>query len=898
MNQFTPSQTNRMYPSRPFEKRNESFDNFSPTNTFPNRQPHFQQTSQQDQSTNIRLDTAYQRDIITLRDDFEDTDDDEGITCSCIVKNDIEFHQMSAPLLNEIQEIDIQQALIIKDLLFILLGFEGNYILYSKNYNSDSMNSRINGPEYRVAKNLDISLKTVTKKIIKLGKQYDGLNNFIQFYDNSENGKIIQAFCSFVKSFFKEYYNVLLQIEHEYQFNNKFNINLLDQILHQEISNKLEHLYQICLSIHEINVERKNHNEMDIDDLPPSTIESNDLYNDKMNTCKGGLVLQIIQDRLTFFKGDLTSLKFLHSLLDAISVDYVQMLNKWLSEGTIDDPFDEFMIKITKLPSHLKQYIDTKKEIYWNELFLIKKDGLLEQFNNKEVQKKILNTGKYLSIFKACTGLPNFKFLTNEDHKVTKLDSLNAPDLNLKINQFYQRANNLLLKLIFQGYKFNNLISNFQTLYLFNDSFNIDKFLTSTFQELKKNKFKVSSSKLVKQYNEIFIPKIENKVGDESCSSIDQITIQNQQFKISVENFFTLIQELAERKDNFDINLKRFFENGNENMEDQSDSAPRNSEKFEDLTILSCDLSIPTPFPLNLILNRQISYQYELMFKYLIIIKFIRKQSDINWHDLNTSKIWTNQSFEPGIIKWILRCRMLHSRIGTFITEIQSYVMYDVIQESYKQITKVIKTAQSNSEAYDLKSNGSEDDIIESQQEQNIFGTRLTSSSYASNSIFDNKLNSKMNNSNMNDSSSNIMNDNTTDITIENLILNLQTYTTTLLSDSMLTRPETFLIITKLFEFIIQFQIYTIQIKKFLILVNFELYKNFSIEFPQKFASKPMDQNSIDKRIEFLNDSFFNQYEKFGNLLAIFLNIIKKFGESENRVILQLSDRLEACFPE
>ncbi|KAI5954448.1 alp4 [Candida jiufengensis] len=899
MNEFTPSQANRIGSSRIFDKQDENMENFSPTFTLPNRQQ-----PQNQRKSNIILETSYQKDIVSLKDEFDDELKEENILCSCISKNDLEFQKISAPLLNEIQQINIQQALIIKDILFTLLGFEGNYIQYGKNYNPNSVNSKIQGPDYRIAKNLDISLKTITKKLIKLGKQYDGLKNFIQIYDNSKNGKIIQSYCHFIKNFFKVYYNVLSQIEHEFQYNNRFNMNLLDQLLHQEISNKLEHLYHISLRIHEMSEERKNFSGMDIDDLPPSTVESADLYTERMKTCKGGLVLQIIQERLTFYKGDITSFNFLNSLLDEISIDYVSMLNKWLTDGNIDDPFDEFMIRVTQLPSHFKSYIDTKGEVYWNELFLIKKDGLLEQFNNSRIQRKILNTGKYLSIFKACTGLPNFKLLNQDKNEnKPKLDSLNAPDLNLKIDQFYQRANNLLLKLIFQGYKFSQLITNFQTLYLFNTSFNIDKFLSLTFQEMKKNKFKISTSKIIKQYNEIFVPKIENKVGDNSSSSISQIVLQNQSLKISIENFFKLIQELAERGDNFNINMDQFFASGtndNQNLDsndNQSESSLRNSEKFEDLTILSCDLSIPIPFPINLILNRQISYQYELMFKYLIMIKFITKQSDLNWHDINTSKVWTDKSFDPILQKWILRCRMLHSRIRTFVNEFESYIMFDVIQENYQHVEKVLANAQTSSQNFEFNSDNNSE--TESQQ-QNVFGTRLTSSSYATNSIFDNRLNSKINNANNynNNNSQDKINNSDPNVTVDNLILSLQTFTTTLLSDSLLTRPETFLIISKLFEFIIHFQAYTMQVKKLLILSNYELYESFSVEYPQKFASKPMDEESILKRVEFLNDSFFGKYEKFGNLLSIFLKIIKKFGEYENRVILQLSDRLEACFPE
>lgn len=87
---------------------------------------------------------------------------------------------------------------------------------------------------------------------------------------------------------------------------------------------------------------------------------------------------------------------------------------------------------------------------------------------------------------------------------MTTITSLAAPDLELKIDEFYHRANKMLMKLLFDGYNFPSVVNIFQRLFLFADSFQIDNFIDSTFSELKRGKLKISVSRLQKQYDDIF----------------------------------------------------------------------------------------------------------------------------------------------------------------------------------------------------------------------------------------------------------------------------------------------------------------------------------------------------------------------------------------------------------
>ena len=239
---------------------------------------------------------------------------DDDIMAPCIDDTvTYKLQKVSGPLLSQISNLHIQQALIIRELIFTLLGYEGHYIQYSRHYDPSSPLSRISGPDYKIAKNLDISLKNIAKKLMRFGKYYSGLRSFIQIYDDTGFGRIVQKFCYEISEFLSHYQRVIMNLEHEFKFNKNFNLNMLDQMLHQEVANKLTHFYEISLEINRITEERQRLSQIDVLDKFESSFINNsnfngvnsepNLYHVKSDCCKGGSVLQIIQERIIYYKG-------------------------------------------------------------------------------------------------------------------------------------------------------------------------------------------------------------------------------------------------------------------------------------------------------------------------------------------------------------------------------------------------------------------------------------------------------------------------------------------------------------------------------------------------------------------------------------------------------------------
>ena len=205
--------------------------------------------------------------------------------------------------------------------------------------------------------------------------------------------------------------------------------------------------------------------------------------------------------------------------------------------------------------------------------------------------------------------------------------------------------------------------------------------------------------------------------------------------------------------------------------------------------------------------------------------------------------------------------------------------MHDVIEHNFEEIKNLIHTTATNLATSELGS-----DIND--EGDNIFNGSLIRGTFNNNSIFDSKVHKHRTTTYVEGIS-----------TVEQLIQKFLDYSSTLLNDSLLTREESLRQLRKMLDFIFHFNNYIVQVKKVLVLLNHELFNEYSKEFPTKFE-KPMDHELIDKRFANLSDTFLMQYEKFGENLVTFLATIKQVGERENQGLLELSNRLELCFPE
>lgn len=836
-------------------------------------------------------------------------------TTNLITFNPVSIHH------HDINDLQTQQTEIIRDVLMGLLGYESYFIRFSDKYNPELLHDGIHGPDHKIAKHLDVSLKAVTKKLLHYGKYYSGLKMFAELYNQPRFGRVNQRLCSEISSFLSVYQQAVFRFEEAFRFNTNFNLNQMNNEISQSLSDKITHLYDIAIAIHTESEERNAglRNATNLDLLAPTSSRAasfdtflktikKDLYlagsidvstdTNNFELCKGGLVLRIIQNRINQFAGDAVSSQFLSEIFEAVSKDYVAMLNLWLSKGEVNDPFDEFFIKQNQLPSNIF-YSNVEK--YWNELYVVKLDGIIDLFANKDLQLKVLATGKYLSILKQSTGAASLDHMFDSLSGTSipySIESLYAPDVQLKILQFYQRANNLMLKLLFQGYEFTSLMANLHQIFLLDNSYNIDKFLDRSFNDLARNKYHTSITKTIKNYNRIFLlekRKINfvdiNKAEDERKTSIEEVLNSSEKFNIDSTSFYEMAQDI--------IGIKSIDTNDEARGSESASSAIKRlvskslqrrqislSEKhyqshtssIDNLAIAGVNIDLNLPFPLSLIVGENFVFEYQLLFKLQMIIKFASKSMDESWKDINFSTVWRYKGFSTPIRKLILRCRTLNSRMKNFVNEIQSYISYYVTEPNYVTLMKSLESMETS---------------LKTEQEAPPASQRVESVQllkrhrHKNNNVFDEKIIA----SGFHQPSYGSPKRYETNDVFE-MVQNIGTYLNNILREAMVTNNKLLSCIKALFDCVIHFTNTVSRLKKALILMDAHLLQSFATDFPDKFSDIEFSEALAESRIAGLNEVLTKHWRKFNNALAVFIDELKEVA-TENLVLTHLIERLQ-----
>ena len=823
-------------------------------------------------------------------------------------------------------DLRTQEALVASDILHALLGHEVSYMRFSERYNANVLHDRIHAPDYKVAKHLDISLKTISKKLLRFGKYYSGLKAFAEIYSHPLFGKVNHRLCHQIRVLLGQYRQLVAHLEVLYNTNSAYSLRTIDIELTGRFSDNLKHTYEIACSIHAVTEDR-NPSFLTATAAPESisidlvgTGENFDAFLTNIKSdirlngsayissdvepypvCKGGLVLRVVQSRVNQFKGDPVSSKFLTGLFEAMSQDYLFQLNLWLSSGEINDCFSEFFIKRNELPIN---FFYSSMEKYWQELYVTKKDGMLDQFANKDIQSKILLTGKYLNIFRQCTNNASLgSYTAGVAPLPAPIESLFSSDLTLKVNRFYERANCLLLKLLFEGFYFSGFLSALQETYLLSNSYKVDQYLAKKLPELSRGKTSSSVVGPTTAFNDMVMPTdcewdVIDINNNRESSSIDILNVlrQFETFSVDSKSFYEIAEEILSTKsfnaedlvsanENASVAIRRIVKQSLTKRPDLAETeklAP--AESFEEAIIAGVNIDTDLPFPLNLVLSENLLFEYQLMFKLQMMLKFTAKFLDSVWKSASTSTVWRNKNHTKPVGKLILRCRILIYRMKIFINVIENHVGFSIIDANYMKLKRQLETCHSWTNERRSSNGGGAENSSNFMSEDTPF---LMSHGSANNDVFDEKIskNAKRHPAGLEQAQDVTAND------LNTLCEQIGLYLSNTLRDSMITDERLLLCIRRMLSDIVDFASTVSRLKKSLILMNEILIREYRHKLPDKFGGVEFNDLLLRQRTSRLNEVLTWNWSRFNKNIGEFTRELQHSG-AENPSMQTLAEKL------
>ena len=165
----------------------------------------------------------------------------------------------------------------------------------------------------------------------------------------------------------------------------------------------------------------------------------------------GGVVLTVIWDRMHNLSGDPMTHSLYSHLLSLASTPYFAMLQKWIHDGLIDDPYEEFMI-ISRASSVKKESLNDLNyamgDVYWEQRYALRNDAVppfLEAYKDR-----ILQAGKYWNVIRECKGKADASYsLGDAGSKSWQTGTSAKGDWWIpEIEEAYKEANRRLLDLL------------------------------------------------------------------------------------------------------------------------------------------------------------------------------------------------------------------------------------------------------------------------------------------------------------------------------------------------------------------------------------------------------------------------------------------------------------------
>ncbi|KAK8105974.1 spindle pole body component alp4 [Apiospora kogelbergensis] len=567
--------------------------------------------------------------------------------------------------------LEAQEAAIIEDLLFVFMGYEGQYIRFSYAYNPSEERDQLTGPTYKISAGLDPSLEDLTQSMLKMATHYTALGHFVDVQSREEFGAVNHALCAAIRKYLHEYLIMVAQLETQFLTNDSFTLHVLN-IHTLPTSQIMAQLYFLAREFLKKNGMLDDESEEesdpeDIDQILENLKKGGDIIPGNVTgrkVCKGGVVLAMITKRLETMSGDPAARSLLTSLLRDASRPYMAMLNEWLHHGGINDPHGEFLIKEQK--SITREELDKDyTDDYWERRYTLQREQDIP-LQLVGVRDKVLLAGKYLNVVRECGGVDISKVA--QDVPVTFDDSRFLEN----VNNAYAYANESLMKLLLTTHALPARLRSLKHYFFLDPSDYFTYFLELGSSELRKPVKSVNTVKL-----QSLLDIVLRQPG--TIVSLDP-------FKEDVHvdmNEISLIKMLQRV-----VNITG-MEQGEvlQPSSAQSLEAEKNANGFTSL-----ELNYSVPFPVSLVISRKTIWRYQALFRYLLSLRHLESQLCSTWQTHNNAIVWCHRSSARRIEIWKRRVWTLRARMIVFVQQLLYFCTLEVIEPNWQALMSRLKT--------------------------------------------------------------------------------------------------------------------------------------------------------------------------------------------------------------
>ncbi|XP_057317649.1 gamma-tubulin complex component 2-like [Hydractinia symbiolongicarpus] len=495
--------------------------------------------------------------------------------------------------------LKMQEITLVEDLLFMFMGVEGRYI---------GLKDEVEKKQYKsfvIDQTVDVSLHEIVNRILPMCGNYSIVCKFVEDGSRFEKGLVSHGLCSAIRSLLKDYFMFVAQLERQLR---RGTLTLQKLWFYIQPSMKtLDILANVAIMI------EKGH-------------------------CKGAAILTLLHEKTESFTGDPKGRDLCLYLTQAACTAYFEILQRWIYEGVIKDPYEEFLV--AEHESVQKERVtEDYNDQYWEQHYTIERERIPKFL--ERVAEKILRTGKYLNVIRQC-GLS-----INCPHAQEIVYCLKERDYVDHIEKAYDYASRTLLDLLWTEKKLLYRLRSIKHYFLLDQGDFFVGFMDLAEDELKKN------------MDDIVPTRLEALLE----LAVRTSTANNDPFKDDLRCDllpYDLISQL------FRI-LSVTSDKNNPNYRDSTELQISGLEAFT--------LDYEVKWPLSLILSKKALTKYQMLFRHLFYAKHVERLLCHLWASNKEAKKHMLHKRPWYSIAFALRQRMIH-----FVQNFEYYMMFEVIE--------------------------------------------------------------------------------------------------------------------------------------------------------------------------------------------------------------------------
>ncbi|KAH6659701.1 spindle pole body component alp4 [Truncatella angustata] len=550
--------------------------------------------------------------------------------------------------------LEAQEAAIIEDLLFVFMGYEGQYIRFAYTYKPREERDQLTGPSYKTLPGLDPSLEDLTQGMLKMASHYSALEYFVDVQSREEFGAVNHALCAAIRKFLQEYLVMIAQLETQFLTNDTFTLHVLN-IHTLPTSQMMSQLYSLA---HEFLKRNALLDEESEEDSDPDDIDQI-LENLKKggDIVPGGIVIGLITKRLETMSGDPAARTLLTSLLRDATRPYMSMLNEWLHRGGINDPHSEFLVKEQK--SIKREIIDKDyTDDYWERRYTLREQDIPPQLLG--VKDKVLLAGKYLNVVRECGGVDVSKVAQDLP------TSFDDPRFLDNVNNAYAYANESLMRLLLTTHSLPARLQSLKHYFFLDPSDYFTYFLELGASELRKP---------VKSVNTVKLQSLLDIVLRQPGTIVSMDAFKEDVYiEMNEVSLIKMLQRV--------VNITG-MEQG-EALQPLGNQPVENDKNANGFTSLQLNYNVP--FPVSLVISRKTIWRYQALFRYLLSLRHLESQLSTTWHSHNRGIVWCHKSSSRSLEIWKRRVWTLRARMIVFVQQLLYFCTLEVIEPNWQAL--------------------------------------------------------------------------------------------------------------------------------------------------------------------------------------------------------------------